>query len=166
MAHIWRGNGDGLFGREGAGPRGEALLSHSDPSGSIIRGQWSISGHHLEDHEGAGTGQGPGAGLPFTGLARRAERGAAAGRAREAYDKGARFLLLDLAKVETLTSAGMRAMQKVYKLFTPSDEQYKVSHLKLCKAPPEIHHLLGITGFLQNIPNYETQEAAVDAFGA
>jgi anti-anti-sigma factor len=84
--------------------------------------------------------------------------------AREAYDAGARFLLLDLARVDTLTSAGMRAMQKVYKLFTPSGEQYRVSHLKLCNAPPQIHHILGITGFLQNIPNFDSQQAAIDSF--
>ena len=84
--------------------------------------------------------------------------------AREAYDDGTRFLLLDLEHVDTLTSAGMRAMQKVYKLFTPSDQQYKVAHLKLCSAPPEIYHVLGITGFLQNIPNYETEAAALDSF--
>jgi anti-anti-sigma factor len=85
--------------------------------------------------------------------------------ARTAYDKGARFLLLDLAKVDTLTSAGMRAMQKVYKLFTPSDEQFKVAHVKLCNAPPQVYHVLGITGFLQNIPNFESQQAALDSFG-
>lgn len=84
--------------------------------------------------------------------------------ARQAYDKGARFLLLDLAKVDTLTSAGMRAMQKVYKLFTPADEQFKVAHVKLCNAPPQVYHVLGITGFLQNIPNFETQQAALDSF--
>jgi anti-anti-sigma factor len=86
--------------------------------------------------------------------------------AREAYDGGARYLLLDLARVDTLTSAGMRAMQKVYKLFTPSNEQFKVARLKLCNAPPEVYHVLGITGFLQNIPNYETQAAALESFGA
>lgn len=84
--------------------------------------------------------------------------------ARDTYDKGARFLLLDLAQVDTLTSAGMRSMQKVYRLFTPSDEQYKVVHMKLCNAPPQIHHVLGITGFLQNIPNFESQQAALDSF--
>ena len=84
--------------------------------------------------------------------------------ARDTYDKGARFLLLDLAEVDTLTSAGMRAMQKVYRLFTPSDEQYKVVHMKLCNAPPQVHHVLGITGFLQNIPNFESQQAALDSF--
>jgi anti-anti-sigma factor len=84
--------------------------------------------------------------------------------AREAYDGGARFLLLNLAKVDTLTSAGMRAMQKVYKLFTPQDEKFKVAHLKICNAPPQVYHVLGITGFLQNIPNYESQGAALDSF--
>lgn len=84
--------------------------------------------------------------------------------AREVYDAGARFLLLDMAEVDTLTSAGMRAMQKVYKLLTPSEEQFKVARLKLCNAPPQIHHILGITGFLQNIPNFDSQQAAIDSF--
>ena len=84
--------------------------------------------------------------------------------AREAYSAGSRYLLLDLAGVDTLTSAGMRAMQKVYKLFTPSDEQFKVAHVKLCNAPPQVYHVLGITGFLQNIPNFESQQAALDSF--
>jgi anti-anti-sigma factor len=85
--------------------------------------------------------------------------------AREAYSAGARYLLLDLAGVDTLTSAGMRAMQKVYKVYTPEAEHFKVSYVKLCNAPPQVYHILGITGFLQNIPNYENQENAVAAFG-
>lgn len=84
--------------------------------------------------------------------------------ARDVYDAGARFLLIDLAEVDTLTSAGMRALQKVYKLFTPEDEHFKVSRVKLCNAPPQVYHVLGITGFLQNIPNYETTQAAIDSF--
>ena len=86
------------------------------------------------------------------------------GSARDSYDEGTRYLLIDLAHVETLTSAGMRAMQKVYKLYTPAEEQYKVARLKLCNAPPQIYHILGITGFLQNIPNYETMQAGIDSF--
>ena len=83
---------------------------------------------------------------------------------RDAHEEGSRFLLIDLAEVDTLTSAGMRAIQKVYKLFTPPEEQYKVSRVKLCNAPPQVYHVLGITGFLQNIPNYETLQAAIDSF--
>lgn len=84
--------------------------------------------------------------------------------ARDAYDEGARFILIDLAEVDTLTSAGMRAIQKVYKLFAAGEEQYKVARVKLCNAPPQVYHVLGITGFLQNIPNYETLQSALDSF--
>ena len=84
--------------------------------------------------------------------------------ARDTYDAGSRFLLLDLSDVDTLTSAGMRAMQKVYKLYTPADEHFKVSRVKLCNAPPQVYHVLGVTGFLQNIPNYENEQAAIDSF--
>ena len=85
--------------------------------------------------------------------------------AHQAHDGGARNLLLNLERLDTLTSAGMRAMQKVYKLFTPPEEHFIVSRVKLCNAPPQVYHVLGITGFLQSIPNYETLQAAVDSFG-
>ena len=84
--------------------------------------------------------------------------------ARKAYDAGARRLILDLAEIDTLTSAWMRAMQKVYKLFTPGEEHFKKAYLKLCNAPPQIYHVLGITGFLQNIPMYESLHAAFDSY--
>ena len=86
--------------------------------------------------------------------------------ARDAYEQGARYLLLNLSELDTLTSAGMRAMQKVYQIYTPKEEYFKVAHLKLCNAPPQIYHVLGITGFLQNIPMYESQQAALDSFEA
>lgn len=85
--------------------------------------------------------------------------------ARLAYDEGARFLLIEMSELDTLTSAGMRALQKVYQMYTPKEDQFKVAHLKLCNAPPQIYNVLGITGFLQNIPMYESQEAALQSFG-
>lgn len=85
--------------------------------------------------------------------------------ARTTYDAGARYLLIDMTDLDTLTSAGMRALQKVYQIFTPKEDQFKVAHLKLCNAPPQIYNVLGITGFLQNIPMYESQEAALQSFG-
>lgn len=84
--------------------------------------------------------------------------------AQTAYDSGARYLLIDLEEVDTLTSAGMRAIQKAYKLFTPEGERFVVPHILMCNAPPQIYHILGITGFLQNIPNYESMQAALDSF--
>ena len=85
--------------------------------------------------------------------------------ARTAYDDGARFLLVDMSELDTLTSAGMRALQKVYQIFTPKEDHYKTAHLKLCSAPPQIYNVLGITGFLQNIPMYESSDAALETFG-
>jgi anti-anti-sigma factor len=85
--------------------------------------------------------------------------------ARTAYDGGARYLLIDMSDLDTLTSAGMRALQKVYQIFTPKADQFKIAHLKLCNAPPQIYNVLGITGFLQNIPMYESQDTALQSFG-
>ena len=84
--------------------------------------------------------------------------------ARSAYEEGSRFLIIDLAGVETLTSAGIRAMQKVFKLFTPAEERSKMARVKLCNAPPQVYNVLGITGFLLTIKNYETMQAAIDSF--
>src|SRR5512142_3171630 len=85
--------------------------------------------------------------------------------ARIAYDNGARYLLIDMSDLDTLTSAGMRALQKVYQVFTPKEDRLKVAHLKLCNAPPQIYNVLGITGFLQNMPMYESLDTALRSFG-
>ena len=85
--------------------------------------------------------------------------------ARTTYDNGSRYLLIDMTDLDTLTSAGMRALQKVYQIFTPKEDRFKVAHLKLCNAPPQIYNVLGITGFLQNIPMYESVDSAVQSFG-
>lgn len=85
-------------------------------------------------------------------------------QARVAYDGGSRHLVINMNDLDTLTSAGMRAIQKVYQMYTPKDEHFKVARLKLCNAPPQIYNVLGITGFLQNIPMYESLEAALDSF--
>ena len=52
-----------------------------------------------------------------------------------------------MSELDTLTSAGMRALQKVYQIFTPREERPNAAHLKLCSAPPQIYNVLGITGF-------------------
>jgi hypothetical protein len=70
-----------------------------------------------------------------------------------------------MGELDTLTSAGMRALQKVYQVFTPKEDRLKVAHLKLCNAPPQIYNVLGVTGFLQQIPMYESLSAALESFG-
>ncbi len=84
--------------------------------------------------------------------------------ASDVYKQGTRLLILDMSAVDTITSAGMRALTKVYKLYTPEADQYKATHVKIYGAPEHISHVLGITGFLKYIPNYESMQAAIDSF--
>ena len=85
--------------------------------------------------------------------------------ARTAYDEGARYILIDMGELDTITSAGIRSLQKIYQMYTPKEDRFKIAHLKLCNAPPQIYNVLGITGFLHNIPMYESLEAALESFG-
>lgn len=84
---------------------------------------------------------------------------------QKAKDEGAKYVLLELSEMDTITSAGIRAMQKAYQILTPKDEAYKIPHLKLCNAPAQVYQVLGITGFLINVPMYESMEDAIDSFG-
>ena len=85
--------------------------------------------------------------------------------ARTAFDEGARYILIDMSELDTITSAGIRSLQKIYQMYTPKEDWFKIAHLKLCNAPPQIYNVLGITGFLHNIPMYESLEAALETFG-
>ena len=84
---------------------------------------------------------------------------------QKAKDEGAKYVLLELSEMDTITSAGIRAMQKAHQILTPKDEAYKIPHLKLCNAPAQVYQVLGITGFLINVPMYESMEDAIDSFG-
>ncbi len=96
-------------------------------------------------------------------------------RARQAYEDGARHLLLDLSELEVLSSAGLRAIQNVFKLFTPQsdaeiiqrhdEEPYKSPYLKMVCPNPQIYYILNITGFLHNILIYNNMDDAVKSFG-
>ena len=43
-------------------------------------------------------------------------------RARQAHEDGTKHLLLDLTDLEVLSSAGLRAIQNIFKLFTPQSD--------------------------------------------
>jgi anti-anti-sigma factor len=86
--------------------------------------------------------------------------------ANEAYENGARYLLIDMSELDTLTSAGMRAIQRVYKKYTPEGTDKEYPRLKLASAPPPVYHALKMAGFLMSIPMYESVLSAVDSFKA
>ncbi len=95
-------------------------------------------------------------------------------RARQAYEDGSKYLLLDLSDVEILTSAGLRAIHNIFKLFTPQndvevirqheEEPYKSPYVKLVCPNPEIYYVLNIAGFLQNILIYNNMDDAINSF--
>jgi anti-anti-sigma factor len=83
---------------------------------------------------------------------------------RAARAAGTKFVLIELSDADTITSAGIRALQKSYQILTPKEDAYKVAYLKLCNAPAQIYQVLGITGFLANVPMYESMQDAIESF--
>lgn len=84
--------------------------------------------------------------------------------ASEAHEQGTRYLLLDLSELDTLTSAGMRAIQRVYKMYTTEGAGKDSAQLRMASAPPSVYNALKITGFLKSIPMYESVQSAIDSF--
>jgi len=95
-------------------------------------------------------------------------------RARQSYEDGSKYLLLDLTGLDVLASAGLRAIHNIFNLFTPQsdveiihqhrEEPYKSPYFKLVCPNPQIYYILNITGFLQNILIYNNMEEAVNSF--
>jgi anti-anti-sigma factor len=114
--------------------------------------------------------------LQLAGKFDRATSNQVSDRARQAYEDGARHLLLDLSGVNMLTSSGLLVVQSTFKLFTPEsdmdimhqhrEEPYKSPYFKLVCPNPQIYYVLNIAGFLQNILIYNNLEDAVKSFSS
>lgn len=84
-------------------------------------------------------------------------------KARQEFDGGARDLLIDLGEVPTITSAGIRALTEIYKMFNPFSLP-KSTHLKLLNPTVEVRRVLTLVGFDGLIDVFETRQEALDAF--
>jgi anti-anti-sigma factor len=84
---------------------------------------------------------------------------------QQARDGGAQYVLLDMRELDTITSAGIRAMHRAYQILTPKDAMGQAGRLKLCNAPAQIYQVLSTVGLLNNIPMYESADDAIDSFG-
>lgn len=80
--------------------------------------------------------------------------------AKEAYDSGTRDLVIDLSKVEALTSIGVRALVIVHKLLSTDGKK----HLKLAGLSSSMHDVLDIAGITQFIDAFGTVDEAVASF--
>jgi anti-anti-sigma factor len=81
---------------------------------------------------------------------------------REAYAAGARNMVLDLTKVPSLTSAGIRSLIIIYKML--SDPKDKTGHLKLVNPTTYVRGVLDIAGMLEYLEIYESVAEAVASF--
>jgi anti-anti-sigma regulatory factor len=94
--------------------------------------------------------------------------------ARQLHADGNLHILLDLSALDVLSSAGLRAIQNIFKLFTPpadlehmrqpGGEPYKSPYFKLVCPNPQIYYILNITGFMQNMLVYNNLEEAEASF--
>ena len=87
------------------------------------------------------------------------------------FEAGKTYLLLDFNKLDMITSAGLRALQTLYKTFTPEEELqahkgevYKSQNFKIAQASSEVTYILSITGFLQSLHVYSNLQEALDSF--
>ena len=131
-------------------------MSELDITTSQIQGDVSVTVLHLKGHLHGSTEQ------------------QLLDHARQANEDGVKYLLLDLSELEVLASAGLRAIQNIFKLFTPKsdveiislhgEDPYKSPYFKLVCPNPQHYYILNITGFLQSLLIYNNLEDATNSF--
>ena len=82
---------------------------------------------------------------------------------KEAYASGTRDLVVDISKVDSFTSAGIRALMSLYKLLA-GDEGQKSKHVKLVSPTSYVHEVLEISGVANSIEIYDTLDEAIASF--
>lgn len=90
--------------------------------------------------------------------------------AHELQRNGATDVLLDLSDVPSITSAGLRAIHLMYKLFDANREMdgageaSTASHLKLFTPSEQVRTVLKTAGFDTYIDTFADRESAIAAF--
>jgi len=82
---------------------------------------------------------------------------------KDAYANGTRDLVVDISKVDSFTSAGIRAMLVIYKLFA-GDEGKNSKHVKLVSPTKYVREVLEVSGVADSIEIYDTLDEAVASF--
>lgn len=84
--------------------------------------------------------------------------------AQEAHSKDTLYLILNLEDVNMITSRGIRALQRIQKLYKAQDANTDSTGMRLCNAPPNVYNVLKLSGFLQTLPVYESLQAALESY--
>jgi anti-anti-sigma factor len=82
---------------------------------------------------------------------------------KEAYANGARDLVIDISKVDSFTSAGIRALLVIYKLFA-GDEGKNSKHVKLVSPTKYVREVLEVSGVADSIEIHDTLEESIASF--
>lgn len=82
---------------------------------------------------------------------------------KDAYAKGTRDLVLDISKVDSFTSAGIRALMVLYKLMA-GDEGKESKHVKLVSPTSYVREVLEVAGITDSIEIFDTLDEAVASF--
>jgi len=99
-------------------------------------------------------------------------------RAKEAFENGTRYLLLDLREAPYISSWGLRGLQYVHSLFRTDapdesdavvkpglrDGTYKSSHLKLLKPPESTMKVLSLAGYDMFLEIHRNLKEAIASF--
>ena len=83
--------------------------------------------------------------------------------AKAAYAEGTRDLIIDISKVDSFTSAGIRALLVIYKLLA-GDEGRKSKHVKLVSPTRYVREVLEVSGVTDSIEIYDKLEEAISSF--
>jgi anti-anti-sigma factor len=76
---------------------------------------------------------------------------------------GSRDMLLDLSKVPSLTSAGIRALLVIHKMLTSAGQNHG-KHLKLVSPTPYVREILKVAGLLDTFEVFTSLNEAVETF--
>jgi anti-anti-sigma factor len=82
--------------------------------------------------------------------------------ATQAFTAGGRNMVIDLTRVPSLTSAGIRTILILYKML--AEPQGKIQHLKLVNPTAPVREVLKIAGLLDLIQTYDNLDEAVASF--
>lgn len=85
-----------------------------------------------------------------------------------AYETGARSLVLDLGGVDGITSAGLRAVLHIYRMFDRTEyNRVEVSkNLKLVIQSPRVLNVFKMAGFDEYLEIFDDAQQAILSFGS
>jgi len=103
-------------------------------------------------------------------------------KAQDAYDEGARYLLIDLSEVPYVSSAGLMSLHSValilagfsmkskesgrpaFRSINSQNEKIVREHVKLLSPQPAVEQVLDVVGLKQFLDIYANLETAVQSF--